>query len=92
MRVSSCTSGSGGSCDGGGSDRNPCDFGGIANGFWRRARAGEAGDSTTADARWARCRPWQNRDKTHLFSALGKASSEEQIPQVVENPESGDSI
>ena len=35
-------------------------------------------------------RLWQNRDKTHPLTALGKASSEKQIPQVVENPESGD--
>lgn len=69
--------------------------------LWRSAGAparGEAGHFTTSDARglfrWSTDNQVLNRGKTVtkpiILRALGKTSSEKQIPQVIENPESGD--
>jgi hypothetical protein len=52
-------------------------------------RAGEAGDTTTSDARGLGVNRGKTVTKPIILRALGKALSEKQIPQVVENPESG---
>ena len=59
-------------------------IGGIANGLWRRASTLVRQVTDVGGV---------NRGKTVTkpiaLTALGKALSEKQIPQVVENPESG---
>ena len=52
-------------------------------------RAGEAGDTTTSDTRGLGVNRGKTVTKPIMLRALGKALSEKQIPQVVENPESG---
>ena len=79
-------------CDGGGSDRHPsgCVRFWRDSGLWRRASAGEAGDSTTSDARGLGVDRGKTGHKTHHIESTWEGFERKQIPQVIENPESGD--